>query len=105
MVPGAGLGSLALETDGLLARTRWPRNGDEEGNGGGGGARGAVTLEGAGLPCLPVINFRFPRINQALNNTKYSEALVHIHTCRSVQARPSLYPLSYLMEVKICLSC
>lgn len=61
MVPGAGLGSLILDTEGLLARTtRWTTNGEEEGNGGGGGARGAVTLEGAGLPCLPAIKFRFP---------------------------------------------
>lgn len=64
MVPVAGLGSLILETEGLLARTtRWTTNGEEEGNGGGGGARGAVTLEGAGLPCLPAINFRLPQIN------------------------------------------
>jgi hypothetical protein len=63
MVPGAGLGSLILDTEGLLARTtRCTTNGEEEGNGGGGGARGVVTLEGAGLPCLSAIKFRFPRI-------------------------------------------
>ena len=57
MVPGAGLQSLLLAAEGLLARSRWPTNEEEEGNGGGGGMRGVVTLEGAGLPCLPVTKF------------------------------------------------